>query len=157
MPYTPRNPLSARVREALGEDDPGLVREIAALERIAMAGVAHVASNGKFPNWPIDRWILVVGFIGLVINNVFVSGGQWATINRDIDGLKSTVTEIGQTQRENRAAITAEMAAIRADLREERRRIVGDDGYPTAPTRTPRQAEPRGTFPRDEQFSGVEQ
>jgi len=74
--------------------DRGLLREIEALERIAAGGVAHVAANGKFPHWPIDRWISVLGFTGVIISGIFFAGVRWSSVEAHIDLLQSSVDDL---------------------------------------------------------------
>lgn len=80
-------PLSDQVR-ALGGDD-ALVREIQKTEGIAMRGVAQVAANGKFPHWPIERWLLVAGIVANSLAYTFGAGGTWRGLSEDVGSLKA--------------------------------------------------------------------
>lgn len=125
-----RTPLSDRVAAALTGDDPTLIREIEALERIASAGVARVAANGKWPHWPLDRWITVLGFLGVIVAGVFTAGNRWSGVERDIEILNRTVLRIEESIRADRD----EMRSLRA-------LIVNGEVVSMRQSATPRQAE----------------
>lgn len=138
-------PVSDRVRDAIpGDADPQLVREIEMLERIASAGVAHVAANGKWPHWPLDRWITVCGFVGMILGGVWFAGGRWKDVEHDIASLKASVAQLIATQQREQW----ERAADRAREWE----LNGINPRPDGPARSRRTL----TFPRDERFVGQE-
>jgi hypothetical protein len=84
--------FSERVRQAGA--DPSLVREAARLEQLTAHGVSNVIANGKFPHWPVDRWISVVGFVGTFLTVVFVFGGRWYRVETAVADLSAKVERI---------------------------------------------------------------
>jgi hypothetical protein len=141
-------PISARVQAALAGDDPTLIREVEMLERIASAGVVHVAANGKWPHWPIDRWITVLGFTGVIVGGLFFAGSQWTGVERDIHELKAAMTSLTRTVGTNRAEVSQEVRLLADQIRQATAAV----GQPApSPGRTPTTP----VFPRDDRFSGV--
>lgn len=135
-----RTPISDRVAAALTGDDPVLIREIEALERIASAGVAHVAANGKWPHWPLDRWITVLGFLGVIVAGVFTAGVRWTGVERDIERLNQTVSRIEDSIRTDRE----ETRSLRALI------VNGNNVGYASRVASPRQAErPKPLFGSD--------
>lgn len=141
-------PVSERAKQALGTDDPDLVREIEILERLASGEVAHVAANGRFPHWPIDRWIQVCGFAGVIIGGLFFAGSEWSGVKRDIVIMReesavtkadvAKLTDEAQDTKQSLRVITNEISALRYQVEQV------DDVRRRVPT---------PSFPRSEQFS----
>lgn len=142
-----QTPISERVRVAITEEDPVLIRELEMLERIASAGVAHVAANGRWPHWPVDRWISVLGFSGVILGGLFVAGSKWSNVERDVAEVKAAVADLNSTVDYNRSTQAQELR----DLATQLRTVISA----VTPVDTPRRrATP--TFAPEDRFSGVD-
>ena len=142
-------PVSDRVRAAITGEDPELVREVEALERMTSAGVAQAVVNNKDPrDWPLERWltvlIAIISLTGSILGAVWLLGGKYRQWEDNI----STIPAIHIEMAEHRGiwrAIQAEQRRVAYELalRDPRPRQLS----PAGASRTPEPA-----FPRDEQF-----
>lgn len=125
----------------------GLIKEIEAVEKVAIAGVANASANGKFPHWPVDRWISVIGFTGAIIAAIFGAGSRWNRLSSDVDGLQRQVETLSSKMDANQTQTDHRLDALANSVAEIKLQVT-----PPAVSVVP--ARPRMTFPSDSQFFG---
>lgn len=135
-----RRPLSARVREM---GDETLAQEVEAMERIAMAGVSSVAANGKFPHWPVERWLLVVGFAASIVASTFGAGGKWRALTSDVDEMKRNIATISNSLRETDNRVTMQLQGLSSQVQQLQEANDNSNGG---------NGRPRPAFPDDSRF-----
>lgn len=85
--------ISERVA-AIDGVDPYLVREVQVLEKTARGEIVHGAANGRFPRWSLERYVLVIGFVGTALYQVFGLGVSFAGMKRDVSSLEETLRDV---------------------------------------------------------------
>lgn len=58
------------------------------LERLVGAKTIAVASNGRFPAWSVERWLLVVGFALSICSNAFWVGTKVQAVESRVSVLE---------------------------------------------------------------------
>ncbi len=105
--------LSEQARE-MGAD-PRLIESIERAERTMGRKLSYVVSNGRWPNWGLDRWLLVLTLAWSSLGYTFNVGGRITGREHDIDELKAAFAVMTQK-------LDTTMAAV-ADIRVEVARV----------------------------------
>lgn len=106
-PGADESTVTERVRDAIISGDPAalpqLLSEVHALERLAYGRTVHVATNGKFPRWSIERWLAVAtacmaGVVSVIVW-IFAAGGEWRATREGVQELNRKMESLFQFQR----------------------------------------------------------
>jgi hypothetical protein len=104
--------VSDRVSAAMAEDDPQLLAELRALERIALGRSVAIAANGRFPHWSPERWFAVLTFCMALFGTLFLLGGDWQSVKHDMTAMKVDMDQVKASQLENQQKLDALKAQI---------------------------------------------
>lgn len=70
---------------------PSEIRYVEGLEKLTNANSTAIVTNGKFPYWSVDRWLLVITFVWAVIAGSVTSAwffaSEWADVRSSVDAL----------------------------------------------------------------------
>jgi len=123
-------PVSERVRDLVsGADVVGdrrdlfqIVDEVQALERLSSARTVHVAANGKFPRFSIDRWIAIVGAAAAILSAAFVAGGRWSSVETAAADIKELKADIGAI-RQDVSGVRGQVTAVTTEVEKNREAV----------------------------------
>lgn len=80
------------VRPDVGTLSPEVREYIHGLEAVAAARTIAVATNGKFPRWSFERYVMIVGFIITFVTNIFWLGNKVGAVETRVATLESNET-----------------------------------------------------------------
>jgi hypothetical protein len=101
-----------------GED----LRYIARLEQLASAKTMAVATNGRFPYWSLERWLLVLNLVAVCIGGIWFAGSQWSGVKRDVAETKQNIQQLQDSARDDRAATDRKLEDLKQQIAKQGRR-----------------------------------
>ena len=103
----------------LGIEDAGFLRALSKTEGAAVSKSMAVVRNGDFPNWSVERWLLVAGVCLTVSTNVFDVGGRFERMenrqHQTAEEVRHVGTKVDQLQSDI-VVIKVEQGRVRTEL-----------------------------------------
>lgn len=110
--------LADRARE-LGVDDEDFVRDLEQTERAVRIKSVYAVKNGAFPNWSLERWLLIASIAYTVSTNTFDFGGRYERLESSVLGSTQAVETLNARLvdvQTSLVVIQVEQARVRTQL-----------------------------------------